>query len=56
MEGVPCTAEEFARYDCLVLSTPHMEFTEAGLYAGVRLVVDTRHAVPAIPGTRIVLA
>jgi len=46
MTSVPCTAEEFARYDAVVLSTAHSVFREASLYAGVRLVIDTRNAVP----------
>jgi UDP-N-acetyl-D-glucosamine dehydrogenase len=43
LASVPCTAEEFARHDVLVVSTAHSDFKIARLYAGVRLVVDTRN-------------
>ena len=43
LSSVPCTAEEFARYDVLVVSTAHSDFKTAGLYAGAKLVVDTRN-------------
>ena len=43
LSSVPCTAEEFARHDVLVVSTAHSDFKDAGLYAGVKLVVDTRN-------------
>jgi UDP-N-acetyl-D-glucosamine dehydrogenase len=45
LESVPCSAEEFARYDVLVVSTAHRAFRDASLYAGVSLVVDTRNLV-----------
>jgi UDP-N-acetyl-D-glucosamine dehydrogenase len=47
LASVPCTAEEFAKYDAIVLSTPHDQFKDAGLYAQAKLVVDTRNVVPA---------
>jgi UDP-N-acetyl-D-glucosamine dehydrogenase len=56
MSGVPCTAAEFARYDCLLLSTPHAEFKDPLLYEGVALLVDTRNAVGPLPKTRVVRA
>jgi UDP-N-acetyl-D-glucosamine dehydrogenase len=43
LSSVPCTPEEFARHDVLVVSTAHSDFKDAGLYAGARLVVDTRN-------------
>ena len=43
LSSVPCTAEEFARYDVLVVSTAHSDFKERRLYSGVRAVVDTRN-------------
>jgi UDP-N-acetyl-D-glucosamine dehydrogenase len=46
MASVPCTAEEFAKYDAVLLSTPHDDFRNAALYQGVKLLVDTRNAVP----------
>jgi UDP-N-acetyl-D-glucosamine dehydrogenase len=43
LASVPCTAEEFARHDVLVVSTAHSDFRDSRLYAGARLVVDTRN-------------
>jgi UDP-N-acetyl-D-glucosamine dehydrogenase len=43
LSSVPCTAEEFARHDVLVVSTAHSDFKDARLYSGTRLVVDTRN-------------
>jgi UDP-N-acetyl-D-glucosamine dehydrogenase len=43
LSSVPCTPEEFARYDVLVVSTAHSDFKDQALYAGVKLVVDTRN-------------
>jgi UDP-N-acetyl-D-mannosaminuronate dehydrogenase len=40
---VPCTAEEFARHDVIVVSTAHSDFKDVRLYAGAKLVVDTRN-------------
>ena len=55
LSSVPCTAEEFARYDVLVVSTAHSDFKDAALYAGAKLVVDTRNLMaplgPGAPGT-----
>jgi UDP-N-acetyl-D-glucosamine dehydrogenase len=57
-DSVPCTGEEFAKYDAVLLSTPHDEFKDAALYRNAKLVIDTRNAVPAaeLPGIRIVRA
>ena len=43
LASVPCSAEEFARHDVLVVSTAHTDFREPSLYRDVRLVVDTRN-------------
>jgi UDP-N-acetyl-D-glucosamine dehydrogenase len=43
LASVPCSAEEFARHDVLVVSTAHSDFREASLYREARLVVDTRN-------------
>lgn len=43
LKSVPCTAEEFARYDVLVVSTAHRAFHDPALYGEVSLVVDTRN-------------
>jgi UDP-N-acetyl-D-glucosamine dehydrogenase len=50
LKSVPCTAEVFARYDALVVSTAHDLFKRAELYAGVKLVVDTRNIVAPLFG------
>jgi UDP-N-acetyl-D-glucosamine dehydrogenase len=46
IESVPCTADEFARYDAVLLSTPHNQFKDAALYRNAKLVIDTRNVVP----------
>lgn len=38
-----CSAESFARYDALVLVTPHREFRSEDLYRRASLVVDARN-------------
>jgi UDP-N-acetyl-D-glucosamine dehydrogenase len=60
LSSVPCTAEEFARHDVLVVSTSHSDFKERALYAGARLVVDTRNLMaplglggPGAPGPEV---
>ncbi len=45
LTSVPCTAEEFARHDALVVSTAHKVFRDPELYRGAALVVDTRNLV-----------
>jgi len=63
LSSVPCTPEEFARHDVLVVSTAHSDFKEKDLYVGVRLVVDTRNLMaplglgrPGGPGPEVVRA
>ena len=46
LASVPCTAEEFAKYDAVLLSTPHEQFKDPALYRDVKLLIDTRNAVP----------
>ena len=46
LASVPCTAEEFGKYDAVLLSTPHEQFKDPALYANVQLLIDTRNAVP----------
>jgi UDP-N-acetyl-D-glucosamine dehydrogenase len=43
LSSVPCTAEEFARHDALVVSTAHSEFKDPALYRDARIVIDTRN-------------
>jgi len=47
LRSVPCTAEEFGRYDAVLLSTPHSQFKDPELYRYVKLAIDTRNAIPA---------
>ena len=54
--SVPLTAEEFAKYDAVVLSTAHAQFKDPALYAGVRLLCDTRNAVKPPEGCRYLRA
>jgi len=63
LSSVPCTAAEFARHDVLVVSTAHSDFKDAALYAGAKLVVDTRNlmaplglGIPGGPGPDVVRA
>jgi len=56
LTSVPCTADEFARYDAVLVSTPHKEFKDASLYAKAKLVIDTRNVVPPGAGVPIVRA
>jgi UDP-N-acetyl-D-glucosamine dehydrogenase len=57
LSSVPCTAEEFGRYDALLISTPHSQFKEPSLYERAKMVVDTRNIVrPRESGPRIVRA
>jgi len=62
LSSVPCTAAEFARHDVLVVSTAHSDFKDAALYAGARLVVDTRNLMAPLglgtgaPGPDVVRA
>jgi UDP-N-acetyl-D-glucosamine dehydrogenase len=46
LESVPCTAEEFSRYDAILVSTAHTAFKDPALYAKAKLVIDTRNIVP----------
>ena len=48
--SVPCTADEFGKYDALVVSTAHREFRNPALYAKAKLVVDTRNVVASSNG------
>jgi UDP-N-acetyl-D-glucosamine dehydrogenase len=58
MASVPCTAEAFAGFDAVVLSTGHRQFRDPALYERVGIVVDSRNAVhlPAGSKTSVVKA
>jgi UDP-N-acetyl-D-glucosamine dehydrogenase len=45
LASVPCTAEEFARYDAIVVSTAHSDFRNPALFRSARLVIDTRNLI-----------
>ena len=45
LQSVPMTAEEFARYDAIVISTAHTVFKNPELWTSSRLVVDTRNLI-----------
>ncbi len=60
LSSVPCTAEEFGRYDLLLVSTAHSDFKRKELFARATLVVDTRNllaplglGIPGGPGPEV---
>jgi UDP-N-acetyl-D-glucosamine dehydrogenase len=55
LASVPCTAEEFANYDAVLISTAHTAFKDPSLYVNTKLVIDTRNAVRT-PGVNVVRA
>ncbi len=57
MRSVACSAEVFAGYDALVVATAHKQFKRAELYAGAKVVVDSRNALLGLAsGARVVKA
>ena len=56
LSSVPCTAEELANYDAVLISTAHSQFGDADLYKSVKLVIDTRNIVPRNAGINVVRA
>jgi UDP-N-acetyl-D-glucosamine dehydrogenase len=56
LASVPCSAEEFARYDAVLISTPHTQFRDPKLYERAKLVIDTRNIVPSSLSVRVVRA
>jgi UDP-N-acetyl-D-glucosamine dehydrogenase len=54
LSSVPCTAEEFAKYDAVLISTAHSQFADPKLYASAKLVIDTRNIVPRNAGINVV--
>ena len=55
MSSVPCSAEEFARYDAIIIATAHKQFRDQDLYRQAQLVVDTQNVVgrdAGVPVTR----
>jgi UDP-N-acetyl-D-glucosamine dehydrogenase len=56
MQSVPCTAEELAKYDGVLIATAHSQFKDRALYAQAKLVIDTRNIVPSDIGIPLVRA
>jgi UDP-N-acetyl-D-glucosamine dehydrogenase len=57
LRSVPCTADEFSRYDAIIVATPHRQFRDTELFRGVALVIDTRNLLDGgNPRPRIVRA
>ena len=56
LASVPCTADEFAKYDAVLVSTPHSQFKDPALYAKTALVIDTRNIVPTTGSAKVVRA
>jgi UDP-N-acetyl-D-glucosamine dehydrogenase len=56
LHSVPCTEEEFSKYDAILISTAHKQFRDPMLYERAHLVVDTRNAVPSSIKPRVVRA
>jgi UDP-N-acetyl-D-glucosamine dehydrogenase len=56
LASVPCTAEEFAHYDAVLISTGHSAFKDPELYSRAKLVIDTRNVVPSSVTARVVRA
>ncbi|MFZ2491330.1 MAG: nucleotide sugar dehydrogenase [Thermoanaerobaculia bacterium] len=47
LETRPCSAEEFAKHDVVMLLTAHSAFKDQELYRDAKLVIDTRNVVTA---------
>ena len=56
LASVPCTADEFAKYDAVLVSTPHRDFKDPALWSKVKLAIDTRNIVPRDGGVKVVRA
>src|SRR4051812_15040336 len=56
LSSVPCTPEEFAKYDAVLISTAHSQFSDPKLYASAKVVIDTRNVVPRNAGINVVRA
>ncbi|HEY8133598.1 MAG TPA: nucleotide sugar dehydrogenase [Thermoanaerobaculia bacterium] len=56
LASVPCTADEFGKYNAIVVATPHSQFKNPDLYANVSLAIDTRNIVPRNGPAKVVRA
>jgi UDP-N-acetyl-D-mannosaminuronate dehydrogenase len=54
--GIPFSQQAVAAAGCVVMLTRHREFTRDPWWGRARLVVDTRHVVPAAPHVRSIAA
>ncbi len=45
LRSVPCSPQEFGRYDAIVVSTAHRQFRDMDLFRDVPLVIDTRNLI-----------
>ena len=46
VSSVPCTGEEFARQDAVLVAMAHSAFKDPELYAHAKMVIDTRNIIP----------
>jgi UDP-N-acetyl-D-glucosamine dehydrogenase len=56
MSSAPCTADEFGKYDAILVSTPHSAFKKAELYEKAKIVIDTRNIVRGSDRLKVVRA
>ena len=56
MASVPCTADEFSRYDAVLVATAHNAFKDVALYAKTKMVIDTRNIIPNDAAVAVVRA
>jgi UDP-N-acetyl-D-glucosamine dehydrogenase len=56
LRSVRCTPDEFAKYDAVLVSTPHSQFTNPELYKNVKLAIDTRNIISEGVGAPVVRA
>jgi len=54
LESVPLTAEEFGRYDAVLLATDHREFADPAPYRDTTPVIYTREVVDPAWGPEVV--
>ncbi len=48
LHSVPCTGEEFAKYDAVVVMAAHEEFKNPELYRQAKVVIDTRNVLAGL--------
>jgi UDP-N-acetyl-D-glucosamine dehydrogenase len=50
LRSVPCTADDLAKYDVVLISTAHSAFKDQSLYDKANVVIDTRNIVESRDG------